>query len=105
MSTSGSAPQSNWTFFTNHSHVLFCLARNPEETLREVAARVGITERAVQRIVGELEESGVLTRHRAGRRNHYTIDPDLRLRHTIEGHCKVADLIHVVVSADKQASA
>lgn len=104
MSTTGNGSQSSWTFFTNHSHVLFCLARNPEETLREVAARVGITERAVQRIVGELEEAGVLTRQRNGRRNRYTIDPEVRLRHPIEGHCRLADLIDVVVSADLPVS-
>lgn len=105
MSTNGNGSQGSWTFFTNHSHVLFCLARNPEETLREVAARVGITERAVQRIVGELEEAGVLTRRRHGRRNQYSIDPEVRLRHPIEGHCRLADLIDVVVSADLPVSA
>jgi DNA-binding IclR family transcriptional regulator len=104
MSTTGNGSQGSWNFFTNHSHVLFCLARNPEETLREVAARVGITERAVQRIVGELEEAGVLTRQRNGRRNRYTIDPEVRLRHPIEGHCRLADLIDVVVSADLPVS-
>lgn len=105
MSTTHPGPQSSWTFFTNHGHVLFCLARNPQETLREVAIKVGITERAVQRIVGELEEAGVLTRRRAGRRNHYTIDPDIRLRHPIEGKCRVADLIEVVDSAESPVSA
>ena len=105
MSTTRLEPQSSWTFFTNHGHVLFCLARNPRETLREVATMVGITERAVQRIVGELEEAGVLTRQRAGRRNHYTIDPDMRLRHPIEGHCRIADLIGVVHNANAQVSA
>lgn len=104
MITSSSSHHGSWTFFTNHSHVLFSLARNPEETLREVAAGVGITERAVQRIVGELEEAGVLTRERNGRRNRYTIDPDVRLRHPIEGHCRLADLIELVVSADALAS-
>jgi len=105
MSISRPGPPSNWTFFTNHGHVLFCLARNPEETLREVAVQVGITERAVQRIVGELEAAGVLARRRTGRRNHYTIDPDVRLRHPVEGHRRIADLIEVVVSAEAQVSA
>lgn len=91
---------STWTFLTNHSHVLFCLARDPERTLREVAAKVGITERAVQRIIGELEEAGVITRERDGRRNRYTIAADVRLRHPIEGDCRIADLIHVVVGED-----
>lgn len=45
-----------WTFLTNHAHVLLCLARDPELRLRDVAERVGVTERAVQRIVADLEE-------------------------------------------------
>jgi DNA-binding transcriptional ArsR family regulator len=88
-----------WTFFSNHSHVLFCLARFPDHTLRQVAEQVGITERAVQRIVAELEDAGVVVRERDGRRNRYTIQPDVRLRHPIEGHCRLADLIELVVSS------
>ena len=58
-----------WTFLSNHTHVLVALAAQPGATLREVAASVGITERAVQRIVAELEAAGVLERHRDGRRS------------------------------------
>src|ERR671937_1166607 len=60
-------------FLTNHFYVLRCLAQEPSLTLREVAERVGITERAVQRIVSELEEGGYLLRQRAGRRNRYVL--------------------------------
>src|SRR2546430_16570451 len=60
-----------WSFLTNHAYVLGCIAREPSLTLREVAERVGITQRAVQRIVAELEEGGYLSREREGRRNRY----------------------------------
>lgn len=82
-----------WTFLTNHSHVLICLAREPTVRLRDVAIRVGITERAVQRIVADLEEGGVLTRHRDGRRNLYEIHTDLALRHPVEAHVSIKELL------------
>ncbi|MEM8549423.1 MAG: winged helix-turn-helix domain-containing protein [Verrucomicrobiota bacterium] len=86
-----------WTFFTNHAHVMICLARNPEQPLREVALAVGITERAVQRIVADLEEAGYLNRERDGRRNTYSIHPEVRLRHPLEAHRSIGDLLDVVV--------
>lgn len=64
--------------------------------LRDIANRVGITERAVQRIVTDLEEAGLLTRIKDGRRNCYEIHPDQALRHPIEGHRMVRDLIDLV---------
>ncbi|HEX8324995.1 MAG TPA: winged helix-turn-helix domain-containing protein [Tepidisphaeraceae bacterium] len=82
-----------WTFLSNHSHVLLCLAADPAVRLRDVATRVGITERAVQNIVADLEAGGVVTRTREGRRNHYTIDPDRPLRHPVESHCTVRALL------------
>jgi predicted transcriptional regulator len=85
-----------WTFLTNHAHVLLCLARDPEARLREVAEQVGVTERAVQRIVTELEDAGYVTRAREGRRNHYVVRPELPLRHPIEQHRTVASLIDLV---------
>jgi len=88
--------QAGWTFLTNHSHVLICLAMQPDMLLREVAQKVGITERAVQKIVLELEEGGVLVRKRVGRRNHYTIKEGRSLRHPVEGHRRVKDLLDMV---------
>lgn len=82
-----------WTFLTNHTHVLVCLVRHPDFTLREVADKVGITERMVQKIVGELEEGGVLSRHKEGRRNRYTINLDVQLRHPLENAHTVGDLL------------
>ena len=74
----------DWTFLTNHAFVLLSLAREPELRLRDVAAAVGITERAVQRIVAELEEAGYLTRERDGRRNRYRLRIDPGPRHPLE---------------------
>jgi DNA-binding Lrp family transcriptional regulator len=85
-----------WTFLSNYSHVLICLARDPELRLRDVAERVKITERAVQRIVADLEAAGVITRSRDGRRNRYDINRDARLRHDIESHRTVGDLLAMV---------
>lgn len=92
------APAASWTFLTNHAHVLICLSENPDQTLREVAERVGITERAVQKIVADLEEAGIIVRERDGRRNHYRIHLNKPLRHPIESHRSVADLIQLIVS-------
>lgn len=63
----------SWSFLTNHAYVLLCLRREPDLRMREVAARVGVTERAVQRIVAELERDGYLVRSRDGRRNRYEV--------------------------------
>jgi hypothetical protein len=82
-----------WTYLTNHTHVLVCLAADPTLRLRDVAMRVGITERAVQKIVHDLEEVGVLSRYRHGRRNRYSIHVDRPLRHPIEAHCRVGQLL------------
>ncbi|MFF5447088.1 helix-turn-helix transcriptional regulator [Streptomyces sp. NPDC012888] len=83
----------HWTFLTNHARVLLWIARDPEVRLREVAAGIGITERAVQIIVADLEGAGYLTRTRVGRRNHYTIDPTVALRHPAEADHPVGDLL------------
>ena len=85
-----------WTFLTNHTHVLLCIARDPEVRMRDVASAVGITERAVQRIVTELEDAGYLARERDGRRNRYEVLADRPLRHPIEQHCEVAALLSVL---------
>jgi len=85
-----------WTFLSNHSHVLLVLCAEPETRLRDVAERVGITERAVQKIVAELEAAGVITRHKDGRRNRYEVHDDRPLRHPVEAHRRVADLIRMV---------
>ena len=92
----GPAEAPGWTFLSNHTHVLVCLARNPDQVLREVAQQVGITERAVQRIVAELEAGGVVRRERHGRRNRYALNLDAPLRHPLERHCTVGELLRSV---------
>jgi DNA-binding IclR family transcriptional regulator len=77
--------------------VLFCIARDPEVRLRDVAALVGITERAVQRIVTDLETAGYLTVSKEGRRNRYQVNFERPLRHPIERHRTVKALIDLVV--------
>ncbi|MBK9118610.1 MAG: MarR family transcriptional regulator [Phycisphaerales bacterium] len=91
-------PQAQWTFLSNHAHVLVVLARAPDTRLRDVAARVGITERAVQRIVAELVAGGVLRRMRIGRCNHYEVRRAAPLRHPLEHHCRVGDLLDMVLA-------
>ncbi len=87
-----------WTFLSNHTHVLVCLAQAGDLLMRDIAAQVGITERQVQRIVAELEAGGVLTRARDGRRNSYAINPDVPLRHALEAHCRIGELLDLVVA-------
>jgi DNA-binding transcriptional ArsR family regulator len=85
-----------WTFLTNHAHVLLCLAHDPTLRRRDLAERVGITERAVGNILGELEEAGVIAVRRDGRRNSYRVHGRVRLRHPVEAHRTVGDLIALV---------
>lgn len=81
-----------WTFLTNHAQVLYCLAQDPSMRLREVAVEVGLTERAVQRIVRELAESGYITLERRGRRNTYQIKSQQPMRCTLARHRQVQEL-------------
>jgi len=92
----GSEPTSRWTFLTNHAHVLIVLHSDPEMVLREVAVRVGITERAVQRIVQDLEEQGFIVREKVGRQNRYQVISDKSLRHPIEEHRQIGDLLKLI---------
>jgi len=90
------AVEAGWTFLSNHAHVLICLKQDRDQTIRHVADRVGITERAVQMILSELEQAGYLTRHRDGRRNTYQIHDHRPLRHPIECHRHIGDLLRMV---------
>lgn len=82
-----------FTYLTNHSHVLVALDGDPELRVRDLAAMVGITERAVQRILSDLEAAGVLAKERIGRRNRYRIARKSRLRHPLEEHCTIGGLL------------
>jgi DNA-binding IclR family transcriptional regulator len=85
-----------WTFLTNHTHVLVCLSRDPATTVRNLALQVGITERSVQRILSDLEESGVVTRTKEGRRNRYDLNDSFQLRHPLEATHTLRELLDAV---------
>ncbi len=85
-----------WTFLTNHGHVLVCLAVQPDVLLRDVALSIGITERAVQQIVADLEHAGVIVRLRVGRRNRYILRPQEHLRHPVEAGVTVGDFVDLI---------
>ena len=86
-----------WDFLTNHAHVLVCVARDPGIRLRDIAAAVGITERAAHRILSELVDEGYVLREREGRRNRYQVKTELPLRHPLAKEHEVGDLLEVLV--------
>lgn len=94
--TSAGTTKPSWTFLTNHGHVLVCIAGDPGIRGRDIAARVGITERAAQAIVADLVSGGYVQRTRVGRRNHYEIDSDRPLRHPVEQPHSVGELLQLV---------
>lgn len=85
-----------WTFLSNHGHVLMCLATDKDARLRDIAERVGVTERTVFGIVENLQEAGVVVREKVGRRNTYRIDREAHLRHQVESGHTVGDLIDLL---------
>ncbi|GAA4151009.1 helix-turn-helix domain-containing protein [Actinomadura keratinilytica] len=91
----------NRTFLTDHARVLIHIARNPQARIRDIAAGIGITERATQLIINDLEEAGYLTRARVGRRNTYTINPDRPFRHPAEGDHHINALITLFTGHDE----
>ena len=95
-------PRSGWTFLSNHAHVLIALAKNPDMRIRDLADAVGITERAVAQILTDLQDAGVLQRRRDGRRNVYSVDRDAPLRHKVEAHRTVGDILRLAEPAEKQ---
>ncbi len=89
-----------WTFFTNHAHVLLCITRDPGIRIRDLADQVGVTERAAQRLVAELIDAGYLDRTRDGRRNRYQVRADLPLRHPVEQPHRVGEILDVLFDGD-----
>lgn len=89
-----------WTLLSNHARVLMCIAASPTIRMREIAARCSISERAAQRIVGELEAAGFLSHVRVGRRNVYELHADARSTDPLESHIDIAELALVAVGAD-----
>ena len=86
----------SWTFFSNNAHVLVCLTHTPQPTTREIAIQVGITERAVQRIMTKLIAAGVVKVSKEGRRNSYELDLNQRLRHPLESHKTIGEFIQLI---------
>ena len=91
-------PRRTWTFLTNHARVLILIAETPSIRIRDIAARIGITERAAQRIVGDLETDGYLSHEKEGRRNHYSLHPGAHLRHPLENEIEICQLVEFVSS-------
>ena len=89
----GAAGRASWTFLTNHTHVLVCIANDPGVRLRDVADQVGITERAAQSIIADLVAEGYVTRTREGRRNRYEVHAETPLRHPLEHDHTVGELL------------
>jgi DNA-binding transcriptional ArsR family regulator len=85
-----------WGFLTNHAQVLLCVAEDPGMLLRDIGARVGITERAAHRIVGELEAAGYVTRRREGRRNRYDVNAHLPLPDRLASKRRVSELLVIL---------
>ncbi len=91
---------SSWTFLTNHSHVLFAVWRESDIRVRDIAQLVGITERAVMRIISELSASGFVEIEKVGRENRYTVVTDMHLRHPLEDHRTVGELLETLEKSD-----
>jgi DNA-binding Lrp family transcriptional regulator len=95
----------SWTFLTNHAHVLLCISRDPHLRMREIADRVGITERAAQRIVGDLVDAGYVSRKKVGRRNEYVVNPEVPLRHPLSRDHEIGEVLTVLRdTADDRAA-
>jgi DNA-binding MarR family transcriptional regulator len=90
---------STWTLLTGHGHVLVEIARDPDARVRDLSLRAGITERAVQLIVADLQEAGYITRHRQGRRNRYVINTASGFRHPSQDGHRVGPFLDLLAAA------
>ena len=95
-SVSRAKPDKPWRFVTNHTQVLLCIAHDPDARMKAIADSVGITERAAQRIVHDLVESGFVLRERVGRRNRYVINRELRMRHAAQHDHEIGELLDLL---------
>ncbi|MEU6537017.1 winged helix-turn-helix domain-containing protein [Streptomyces sp. NPDC047000] len=92
-----SESQTRWTFFTSHARVLAAIAEDREARIRDIAERCRLTERAVQRIISDLERDGYLSHTRRGRSNTYRIEPGRALRHPAETGVTVASVLSLLL--------
>jgi hypothetical protein len=90
-------PHNGWTFVTNHARVLAAIADDQSARIRDIAAHCRLTERAVQKIISDLEQGGYLSHTREGRGNVYRIEADKVLRHPAEAGLSVAALLTLLV--------
>jgi DNA-binding Lrp family transcriptional regulator len=90
----------SWRFLSNHTQVLLCLRRDADCRFRDIAQSVGITERAAQRIVADLVDSGYVERERVGRRNHYVVNTDIAMRHPAQDGHDVGELLDLLGFGD-----
>ena len=98
------AAMPRWTFLSNHAQVLLCIANDPGVRLRDIGDQVGITERAVHRIVRELDDAGYLARQREGRRNRYKISQNLPLPDRVASNQKIGDLLKLLTAPTRQST-
>jgi DNA-binding MarR family transcriptional regulator len=103
--SSTSTASASWDFLTNHAHVLTCIADDPGIRLRDIAAAVGITERAAHRILSELVDEGYVRRQREGRRNRYAVVTDLPLRHPLVQEREIGDLLEILRASTSEEPA
>ena len=82
-----------WTFLSNHGRVLIYLAKHPSSITQELAQKANLSIRAVQNIIDDLEDGGYITRHKEGRKNQYTVNPDLPMRHLLEREFAVKEIL------------
>ncbi len=99
-----STTEKSWKFVTNHTQVLLSIARDRDVRMRDIAETVGITERAAQRIVSELIDAGYVSRERVGRRNHYVVNPELKMRHPSQRDHEVGGLLELLQLPDRPGS-
>jgi DNA-binding transcriptional ArsR family regulator len=93
---SEASERGEWTFLTNHGHVLLAIAADPNLRLRDIAEAVGITERTTVAILADLEEAGYVRREKVGRRNRYALDRSRPLRHPREAHHRIGELLEAI---------
>ena len=91
----------DWTFLTNHAHVLLCIVQNPQVRLAEVARLVGIGERAVHSITTDFVDAGYVVRRKRGRNNVYEVNLDRPLRHPLEAHHNVVEIFRPLARRPK----
>ncbi len=96
-----SSDESKWTFFSNHGHVYFLIAKTEGITVREISQKVGITERSIQGIINDLDSANYIKREKVGRANVYKIVPKTTLRHNLEKDVLLSDLTKLILNPKK----